>query len=205
MKSPIQSSVLQIADPRQAALFGHPMRSRILLWCARDERTLSGMRAKFGLSLSKLHYHASRLLDAGLLTVSRTEPRGGRPIRHYRAVAREFHIPHELLPAGPSDHWAAELRRSLNDAANRTDGMTVSYGSGPGGDLLVRMLPPSAGTRPPRVKELWRVVHLDAQQRTALAREMAELLDRYAQPAPGQGADLYWVHAAFAPRRAGEP
>jgi DNA-binding transcriptional ArsR family regulator len=201
MKSPIQSSLVTISDPRQAAMFGHPMRCRLLLWCSAKERSLSQMKARFGLSLSKLHYHVTRLVRAGLLAVSRTQPRGGRPIRFYRAVAEQFRIAQEHLPAGPSERWAAELRRSLNDAANRVEGMAATYSADPEGELMVRMLPPAPGARPPRVKEMWRVVRLDAQQRVELAREMTELLDRYAGPAGSAASELYWVHAAFAPRR----
>ncbi len=190
-----------ISDPRQAAMFGHPMRGRILLWCARQARSLTELKAKFGLSLSKLHYHTGQLVEAGLLTVERTQPRGGRPIRFYRAVAEEFAIPQEHLPAGPSEKWSLELRRSLSDAANRAEGLTATYGADADGNLMVRMLPPGPGRGAPRVRELWKVVPLDAQQRIDLAREMAELLNRYAQPAARPGAELYWVHAAFAPRR----
>ena len=201
MTPPIQTSVLTISDPRQAALFGHPVRSRILLWCAKEDRTLSQMKGVFGGSLSKLHYHVDRLLQAGLLALSRTEPREGRPIRYYRAVAEQFRIPQELLPAGPSERWAAELRQSLNDAANRAGEMSVTYSADPDGKLLVRLLPPGAGAKAPRVKELWKVTALNAQQRADLAREMAELLERYAKPAAGPGSELFWIHAAFAPRR----
>lgn len=201
MDSEIRTSALTVTDPRQAAMFSHPVRSRVLLWCAREERTLSQMKARFGLSLSKLHYHVGQLLDAGLLTVARVEPRGGRAVRHYRAVAERFVIPQEHMPAKPSERWAAALRQSLNDAANRGEDLAAHYGAGEDGEMVVRMLPASARLRAPRTRELWRVVPLDAEQRTALAREMAELLDRYAGPAAGPASEPYWVHMAFAPHR----
>jgi hypothetical protein len=201
MQSGEQTSELRIDDPLQAAAFENPLRARVLIACGPRERSLSDLRRLLGTPLSKLHYHVARLLEAKLLVVSRAQPRGGRPVRFYRAVAERFVVPQESLPALPSEAWLAELRRALHDEIGRAGEVALLYGPGPDeGTFQVRLIRPEP-IGPSRSMELWRVLTLAPRQRVALAKELAEVLGRHATAEPEPGGEAFLVHAAFAPRR----
>lgn len=202
MQSGKQTSELRIDDPLQTAAFENPLRARVLVACGAAERSLSDLRRLLGVPLPKLHYHVSRLLDANLLTVSRTQPRGGRPVRFYRAIAERFLVPQESLPALPSETWLAELRRSLHDEIGRAGEVALLYGPGPDeGSFQVRLIRPEP-VGPSRGMDLWRVLKLTPRQRAMLAKELAEVFERHAKAEPEPGAETFLAHAAFAPRRA---
>jgi hypothetical protein len=203
MQSGEQTSPYKVEEAAQAAAFENPLRVRMLIACGPEERSLSDLRGLLGVSFSKLHYHIGRLLAAELLAVSRTQPRAGRPVTFYRAVAERFQVAQKSLPALPSEAWSAELRQSLQDELGRSGEASLVYGPGPEeGTFQVRLLaqqPPG----PSRGMDLWRVLKLTPGQRAALAKELAEVIARYAKAEPEPGAEAYLAHAAFAPRRPG--
>jgi DNA-binding transcriptional ArsR family regulator len=193
------NGALRIDDPGQAASFGHTLRCRILVACAHEELNLSQLEKRFGVPLSKLHYHIGRLLEAGLLMVNRTQPRAGRPIRFYRAIAAKFLVPHALLTEAPGENWATELRQLLRDENDRNDELSLLYAPAPNGDLRIRLVR-AEHAGPARTFERWRLMKLNSSQRVALARELSELIERYAALDPAVGSEIYLVHAAFAPK-----
>lgn len=182
----------------QAAAFQNQLRCRVLLACTCSEKTLSQLEEEIGAPLSKLHYHAERLIAAGLLVVSRTEARAGRPIRYFRAVAERFWVPQAYLHQLPSDAWVVELRQALRRENNRDGDISLLYAADPQGKMTVRLMR-DKDAAPPRTIEIWRRLRLDPQQRDALGKELATIMERYTMIAPGDGARLYLVHAAFAP------
>lgn len=201
MQSGEQSRELRIDDPLQAAAFENPFRIRVLIACGQRERSLSDLRQLLDAPFARLHYHVSRLLAAKLLLVSRVQPRAGRPVQFYRAVAERFVVPQESLPALPGEGWAAELRQSLQAEVGRAGEVGLLYAPGPEeGTFQARLLRPEPST-PPRAMELWRVLRLAPRQRAELAKELAGVLERYAKAAPEVGAETYLAHAALAPRR----
>lgn len=201
MQSVEQSRELRIYDPVQAAAFENPFRVRVLIACGQREQSLSDLRQLLGASFARLHHHVTRLLAADLLVVSRTQPRAGRAVQFYRAVAERFVVPQASLPALPSETWLAELRQSLQDEVGRAGEVALLYAPGDKeGTCEVRLLRPQL-SGPPRGMELWQVVRLAPRQRAALAKELAELLQRYAKAEPEAGTDAYLIHAALAPRR----
>lgn len=196
MQSTDQSSELQVHDPVQAAVFANPLRCRLLLACTSGERSLSDLHGELGQPLAKLHYHLGRLLDAKLLTVSRIEPRAGRPIRFYRAVAERFVVPQEALAELPGEQWATELR----DLLQRSRGpVLLRYAYTGQGRMTVNLVREEGGAQP-RNFEGWRILSLSPRQRVALAKDLAEVLERHAKAEPEIGAEPYLAHAAFAPR-----
>lgn len=193
---------MKIADPVQLAAFENRLRCRVLVTCGTAERSLSDLQRLLAAPLSKLHYHVRRLLDAGLLTVSRTQPRAGRPVQFYRAVAERFRVPLDASPALPGDGLASELRQLLSDELGRGGEISTLYEPGPAeGTMLMRLIRPEP--EPSRGFELWRTLQLTPAQRTALAKELAALFERYGTGEPAVGAEPYLVHAAFAPRAGG--
>jgi hypothetical protein len=201
MQSVEQTSAYRIEDAAQAAVFENPLRARVLIACGPAERSLSDLRRLLGMPFPKLHYHVGRLLAAKLLTVSRTQQRAGRPVRFYRAVAEHFLVPQESLPALPGEALSAELRQSLRDEIDCAGEVALLYGPGSAAEAfqvrLVRPEPPG----PSRALELWRVLQLTPNRRTALAKDLAEIIRRYAQIEPETGAEAYLAHVAFAPKR----
>lgn len=203
MQSTEQTSPYRIGDSLQAAAFENPLRARVLIACGPQERSLSDLRQLLGVPFAKLHYHVGRLLGAKLLVVSRTQPRAGRPVRFYRAVAERFLVPQESLPALPGEALAAELRQSLRDELDRAGEVSLLYGPGLTEDAFeVRLIRPEV-PGPSRTMELWRILNLSPRRRAALAKELAEIIKNYAQLKPEAGAEPYFVHAAFAPKREG--
>lgn len=206
MEAAKQSSRYRIEDPAQAAVFDDPLRARLLLACGRTERSLSELRRETGQPLSKLHYHAGRLIASGLLVVSRTEPRAGRAVRFYRAVAEAFLVSQAAIKSPTSALWSRELRESLADAANRRE-LWVLYATDEQRRFRVVLTdrdgrPPRPGG-PVRAREYWKILRLNPDQRLALARDIEELLRRYEAPEPAGQGEPYLLHAAFAPRRRG--
>lgn len=194
MQSAAQSSEKRITNRAQAAALEHPLRARLLTACVAEERSLTDLQRLTGQTLAKLHYHVASLLDAGLLRVSREQPRGGRPIRLFRAVAECFLVPQEFFGELPGEAMAAELRSLLQ--RSRRD-VSLRYGTDPRGNLRVTLVREEAG-QAPRAIELWQTFTLSRQQRDALAQELRELFERYAR-ADG-GSETILAHAAFAPR-----
>ena len=113
MEPPDHSRAYKISNRAEAVALDHPVRSRLLMACALQERSLTELAKQTGQPLSKLHYHMGRLLACGLLRVSRSEPRAGRPVRYYRALAESFLISMADMAAPVSDAWTRELRQSL--------------------------------------------------------------------------------------------
>lgn len=175
----------------------------MLIACGPQERSLSELRQQLGLPFSKLHYHVARLLAAKLLAVSRIQKRAGRPVRFYRAVAERFVVAQESLPALPGEALSAQLRQSLQDQIGRAGEVSLLYGPGPApAGFEVRLQRPQV-QGPSRGMELWRILQLTPNGRTALAKEFAELFQRYARAEPEPGAEPFIVHAAFAPKQPG--
>lgn len=186
---------MRVSNRLQAAALESPLRARLLMACTAEERSLSDLQRLSRQSLPKLHYHVTRLLDAGLLRVSREQARGGRPIRFFRAVAQSFLVPQEFLGELPGEAMAAELRNLLQ--MSRGD-VSLRYVSECGGALRMTLVRDDVGASP-KATELWQVFKLSRQQRDALARELKDLFQRYAK-AEG-GGESFLAHAAFAPRQ----
>jgi DNA-binding transcriptional ArsR family regulator len=196
MQSGAQSSEKRISDRAQAAALEHPLRARLLMACVADERSLSDLQRLSGQTLPKLHYHVSRLLDSGLMRVSRQQARGGRPIRWFRAVAERFLVPQEFLDDLPGEALAAELRNALQMSRGE---VSLRYAADPQGNPIALLVRDEAA-RPPKSIELWRILKLSRGQRDALAGELAELFARYARAEAEPGGETFLIHAAFAPR-----
>lgn len=88
------------------------------------ETTIGTAARHAGATVQVMHYWVGRLVDLGLLHVTRHEPRRGRSIKYYQAVADAFFVPFaatpvETLEALLTQHDArlqAELTRGLVEA-----------------------------------------------------------------------------------------
>jgi hypothetical protein len=192
------SRAYRISSRAEAMALDHPVRSRLLMACAPRERSLTELALELGQPLPKLHYHVGRLTACGLLRQARVEPRAGRPIRHYRAVAESFLI--SLADVGESlaEGLNRELRRSLAEQTNLGE-FSLYYHTDEIGRFRVRMIDRDGRGRGSSAFEHWKVLRLTAEQRTALAEEIAAVIALYEAAASSAG-ELFLVHAAFAPK-----
>jgi len=191
------SRAYRVSNPAEAAGLDHPVRSRLLMACALQERSLTELAKEFGQPLPKLHYHVGRLTACGLLRESRIAPRAGRPIRYYRAAAESFLISLADMGEFVSEEWSRELRRSLAEQANRRE-LSLFYHLDEAGRFRVRMIDREGRGQRTAAFEYWKVLRLTAEQRTALAEEMGALITRYEEAS--SGGEMFFVHAAFAPK-----
>ena len=75
-----------------------------------SEETVSGAARSLKLDLRIVHRDVQALAKAGLLRVTRWEPRSGRAVAHYRASAGAYFVPQSLHPAADQGE---ELRREF--------------------------------------------------------------------------------------------
>jgi hypothetical protein len=108
-----------VTDPKQAALLSD-LESAVYFepFLAR-ERTASQAAAELGCRLDTLLYRVRTFLAAGLLVVTRLEPRAGRPVKHYRSSADAYLIPFGVTPYADLEERIRELLHADEDAVVR--------------------------------------------------------------------------------------
>jgi DNA-binding transcriptional ArsR family regulator len=185
---------LQIADPRAAAVFATPRQRKMVLLLIDKERSLSELSRLTEAPLNLLHHHIRKFIRLGLVRVVREEGRSGAPIKFYRASARAFFVPAELIEAEPPTGRSAQLRDALAQSLARAlQGVVYSHdGQGPRMRLVRDPEAQSVAT------ELWLEIHLSRADAAALADELRALLHRF-ESRPQKAQRRYLVHAAIAP------
>jgi len=189
---------LDITDPRAAAVLTHPRQRRILLLLVDRARPLSELSRLTDAPLNLLHHHVRKLVSLGLARIEREQSRAGSPVKFYRATARAFFVPAELMNDAPGAGLNAELREALARSLARSLKGTLYFHDGQGPRMRVVKEPDRRGV----AAETWLELHLSDSAATDLAREIRALLERF-QSRAGAGHRRYLVHAAIAPR--GDP
>jgi len=184
----------RIADSRAAAVFSVPRQRKILLSLVDEERSLSQLARLTETPLNLLHHHIQRFLRLGLVRISRSEARAGAPIKYYRATARAFFVPAELMRAEPHAGLHSQLRDRLARSLARTlQGAIYTHdGNGPRMRLVREASAPIAAT------ELWLELRLSDADAATLAADLRALLRRF-ESRSGRTRRRYLVHAAIAP------
>lgn len=85
----------------------------------RGEHSLGTAAAELDVPASSLAYWVGRFVRAGLVEITRLQPRAGKPIPIYRAVAREFHIPLDAVPPGAREEFLHGGRRHVFEQFTR--------------------------------------------------------------------------------------
>jgi Helix-turn-helix domain len=99
----------------------------------RAELAAQPLAEALNLPLSKIHYRLRTLERLGIATCVRSQPRGGRAIRHYRILETHWFVPFELTSAStPSELIASSFRPLFERFLNRF------------GDLAERVTTPDA-------------------------------------------------------------
>lgn len=170
------------------------------------EHTLGSAAAEAGVPASSLAYWVGRFLTAGLVEVTRLQPRAGKPIPHYRATASEFRVPFEAMSAssreslfhGPRRHMFERFVAASDRAASRyyTEGIRVRAHPDRGMELSI--VEPAAGAPPP-VTEWWGTATLHAEEAAEVHRLLEDIRTRYGRDLSGPGRDRYLMVLGFTP------
>jgi hypothetical protein len=86
-----------VRETPAATVLLDPQRRRFLEPFMRGERSASQAAREVGVSVKDMAYRVKRFVALGLLDMVREQPRGGRPIRFYRASVAYF-VPFASLP-----------------------------------------------------------------------------------------------------------
>ncbi|OYX38889.1 MULTISPECIES: winged helix-turn-helix domain-containing protein [unclassified Sphingomonas] len=183
---------LTIHDPAAAAAMTEPRLHGIVLALVDREQGAVELARQAQMSLSLIGHHLRRLIAFGLIVETRREPRAGRAVARYRAVARSYFVPVELSPRLSGDRLADELRAALDRTRIRSIlGTRYSFESGPRMRLVL-------DTPTPGTSELWLRLHLTPDDAAAFAVDVRALFERYRVRDGGAGP-RYILHGAIAP------
>lgn len=97
-EKPHAADVRIIEDEKTARTLVDPTLRALLGIFMRSEASTSEAAEQLGEDLDAVYYQVRKLENLGILEIARRESRAGRPIKYYRAVARDFFVPFALLP-----------------------------------------------------------------------------------------------------------
>lgn len=186
-------ALITITDPAAAALLASPTASNIVLTLIGKELSLSELARAIEAPLSLAHYHVAKCVGLGLVSVVRELPRAGRAVKRYRAAAKVFFLPSDLIVEMPDAEMTRRLRAALDrNVAKSLKGINFTHDGRNSRIELVR--DPAA-----RAKgiELWLDVGLGAADTAALIRDLEAVLARYREH-DDDSAPRYLVHLAVA-------
>lgn len=98
MTAPSARSPHEVTDPAAVALLAHDRSRRVLAAFLGRENTVATAARETGMDIRAAHRDVQALRRADLLRVTRTQPRAGRPVQHYRASADDYFIDARHLP-----------------------------------------------------------------------------------------------------------
>jgi predicted ArsR family transcriptional regulator len=164
-----------IADKAAAAIFASARQRQIVQTLIGAELTLSALARETQTPLNLLHYHIAKGIRLGLVEVVRQTQRAGRPVKYYRATARDFFVPAELIVTLPGTGLAQQLRAALDQSLTRSlRGISFTHDSQAPRAHLIRDKVERAAAL-----ELWLDVGLSRADADDLAAELQAVVDRF--------------------------
>ena len=165
------------------------------------------------IQLNVLHYWVGRFLKAGLLKVTRTVKRVGRPIKFYLATAQSYVVPADMMPSSGyeaaelhEEHWRRMFWEGLAVAAPEllyVNGIRISIDEDH--QLNVQNFRnPDEYSDPLRrdaraVLNTWsNALKLNPVEAKELQARLMDLFHEYQRK---QGKDTYVIHIGLAPRK----
>ncbi len=183
---------ITIKDRTVAQAFASPRQRKIVQLLMAGEKSLSELASEAEMQLSLVHYHVTHCLRLGLIEIVREQRRAGRAVRFYRAAAKSFFVPAELIVEMPGTAMNLKLRELLDlDLARSLEGITFRHdGQRPRGDLVAD----------PNLQrgtvELWLDIGLTSTDAADLAKELQAVADRFRARADDT-APRHLVHMAI--------
>lgn len=205
-------SWLTVDDPTQARLLSDLTAFRYFEPFIARERSASQAAAEAGCGLDTMLYRVKRFLAAGLLTVTRSDRRAGRPVRYYRSVADALFVPFAAMPyATLEERLASQMasgnRRLIRSIAEvlrdtglegrrifRGDNGVVWNESAADVDTPLNPEDPSM----PAAIQFGLGLHLDFGEAKELQRELHRLFERFRDREAG-GGQKYMLQVALLP------
>jgi Helix-turn-helix domain len=183
--------VILIENHAAAAVFASARQRDIVQRLIGEEQTLTALARAIQTPLSLVHYHVSKCISLGLIEVIREQRRAGRSVKCYRARAKTFFVPAELLLDMPGTGLTQKLRESLDQSLARSlQGINFTHdGCGPRMQLVRDPSPHAAAI------ELWLEVGLDRVAAAELVAELKAVVDRFRLRDTEKGA-RYLLHLA---------
>lgn len=112
---------MTVSDPRAAALLIDPKALEWLKPFIGDALTVQEAARQEGVNPNTMYGWVKRLEAVGLVHIARVEPRKGRAVKRYRAVADTFFVPFAVSPYAAPENALAALdsrpRQGLGGAA----------------------------------------------------------------------------------------
>jgi hypothetical protein len=174
-------------------VFASPRQRKILLSLVDEARSLSQLARLTETPLNLLHHHVHKFMRLGLVTITRKEARAGAPIKYYRATARAFFVPAELMSTAPGAAMTSQLREQLaRSLARSLQGVVYWHDrNGPRMRLVKNAGPGMMAT------ELWLQLRLSEADAVTLANDLRALLHRF-EGRSTKTQRRYVIHAAIA-------
>jgi hypothetical protein len=207
---------LTVREPRAVSYLLDPVLRAMLSLFMNEPRSIKAVAEELEQPLNAVHHRVKQLEQARLLQIAKLEPRAGRSIKHYQAVAEGFFVP---FTATTDDGIAGFVRQQLLPWTNQIydlmvrasqaliddieavgfrvykNGGTISNDfsiEGQRADLLELMLRPES----PALIARFETLRLSRARAKQLQREMHDLLEKYADQ---DGSEAYTVHVALTP------
>ena len=123
--------------PQQARLLleigGYPVLTQVL----RGVVSAGEVARSTGLALKQAHHRLTRLCSAGLVEVCGERPRGGRPVKLYRARAASYRVPFSLTDSATTTELVQAISTPFMQAY--TQAVAALLQSDEERDLLVQL------------------------------------------------------------------
>jgi hypothetical protein len=214
-----------ITDPDAAHILASPEEMRFLNPFIARERLISEAARELEVAPLLMYRRTVRLERLGLIRVTRTEARAGKPVRYYRSVADAFFVPFsatsadtlETLLLQGDDHRRRRLlsglarsfrERAAHDGAelglrwyrDELGRVTMIHALGSGETGRVGLILSSLEDGAPATWSDWSTMYLEYGEAKRLQRELAALYQKYFRVDAEPGARRpYLVRLAMAP------
>jgi hypothetical protein len=228
MAAPLEQSFpawVTITDPAAAQVLASPQEMRFLNPFIARERLISEAARELEVAPLLMYRRSVRLERLGLIRVTRTAPRAGKPVRYYRSVADAFFVPFratnadtlETLLLQNDDHRRRRLlaglarsfrERTAHDGAelglrwfrDELGRVTMIHALGSGETNQPGLILSSLADGAPATWSDWSTMYLEYSQAKGLQRELAALYQKYFRVDAEPGTRrAYMVRLAMAP------
>lgn len=213
---------LALSDPEAARVVADPKARRYLEPFIGQERSVGELARELKVDMSSVLYRVRQFSRLGLIEQARLEPRRGRAIRYYRAVADGFYVPFtstahattETLAPNTFGNLQVLLNKSIaaawTEAAGEPRALGIHVYRGENGLPSQNITPPPDEDEPnrffakllepdgPAVWDTWGTRRLSGEDAKKLQRELAEVFRRY-PPDDNEGNRTYMIRLAMAP------
>jgi hypothetical protein len=203
------SEVLEITDPEVAQFMLNGEQQRLIHPFMGRETTLTTAARELDVSVGALLYRVNKWISQGLVFVTRSERRAGRPVKLYRSTADRFFVPVLMTETGQlldvlrdtRDYYDRLLTSNLARALKDDPDLGVSVfrnGEGQVQSVLsqhAEVVEPDASQK--KVFDFFLPsLELDENDADGFRQELGELVLRYATKG---GKTRYMLHVGFTP------